>query len=98
VPLLVGFVSVVVVASEADDNEEEVEATSVAWKLIWIMVASMVRVVTVTVDVTSVERSVSENDKVTFVGRVNCVVVDAGAPFVPFMQVIRGCVVEAIIC
>lgn len=51
-----------------------------------------------TVDVTSVERSVSEYDKVTFLGRVNCVVDDAGAPFVPLKQVTRGCVVEAITC
>lgn len=62
------------------------------------MVANMVNNVTVTVDVTSVERSVSGYVKVTFVGRVNCVVDDAGAPFVPLMQVIRGCVVDAMTC
>lgn len=62
------------------------------------MVASIVRVVSVTVDVTSVERRVSEYDKVTLVGSVNCVVDDAKAPCVPLKQVITGCVVEAITC
>lgn len=52
----------------------------------------MVRVVRLIVDVTSIE------DKVTFAGSVNCVVDDARAPFVPLMQVITGCVVEAITC
>lgn len=94
--VLVGYASVVV-GSEVD-NGEEVEARSVAWKFIWIMVASIVRVVSVTVDVTSVERRVSEYDKVTFVGRANCVVDEARAPFVPLKQVIRGCVVDAITC
>jgi hypothetical protein len=84
--------------NDEDDDSDEVEARSVAWKLIWIMVASMERVVSVAVDVVSVERSVYGPDKVTIVGRVNCVVADAGAPSVPFTQVIRGCVVEAIIC
>jgi hypothetical protein len=59
----------------------------------------MIRVVGFIVDVTYVERSVSVADKVTFVDRMNCVVVDTGAsPPVPFMQVTRSCVVEASTC
>ena len=80
------------------EDAEEREARSDAWKFIWIMVASIVRVVNGVIDVTSVERRVSNPDKVTVVGIMSCVVDAARAPSVPFIQVITGSAVEAMIC